>query len=73
MTQKLNEALPRPVYIGGYQHADPKAIEVSVRYVMREWPHGRIEIDGKLLTPNQTRRLVTALEKAIERAEDKFR
>ena len=58
----------RPVEVFGILQP---TIEVNVRRTESEWPHGRITVAGKVMTPNQARRLVMALEKAISAAEAK--
>ena len=70
MRANRNPAL-RAVTVDG-RRADSDSVSVEVRYCRREWPFGAVLVDGKTLTVNQARRLVTMLERAIGKAEIRF-
>jgi hypothetical protein len=60
-----------------YCHADPREVGVKVQYTRNEWPFGEVvmRFEGAeiVMRPNQVRRLVRILEKAIVKAEDRCR
>lgn len=51
------------------------SVAIGVRFVGREWPKGRVVLgvgdERVALTPNHARRLVSMIERAIERSEER--
>lgn len=72
---KLRPGQNKPATVGGYQGGAD--VNIAVKFWGREWPYGRVVVTfddaSVVMTPNQTRRVLGMLERAIDRAEDKLR